>query len=87
MTRTILLADDSVTIQKVVELTFLDEDFRVVTVGDGADHLRVRPGHDVEPGDLMAVLGQQGSEIAPQPARRSGQQHAHGRFSSHSARA
>jgi CheY-like chemotaxis protein len=37
MTRTILLADDSVTIQKVVELTFLDEDFRVVTVGDGAD--------------------------------------------------
>lgn len=37
MTRTILLADDSVTIQKVVELTFLDEDFRVVTVGDGAE--------------------------------------------------
>jgi CheY-like chemotaxis protein len=37
MTRTILLADDSVTIQKVVELTFLDEDFRVVAVGDGAE--------------------------------------------------
>jgi len=37
MTRTILLADDSVTIQKVVELTFLDEDFKVVTVGDGAE--------------------------------------------------
>lgn len=35
MTRTILLADDSVTIQKVVELTFLDEDFEVVAVSNG----------------------------------------------------
>lgn len=35
MTRTILLADDSVTIQKVVELTFIDEDFRVVACGSG----------------------------------------------------
>ncbi|HET9316861.1 MAG TPA: response regulator [Vicinamibacteria bacterium] len=47
MTRTILLADDSVTIQKVVELTFLDEDFRVVAVGDGAEAIgrlqEVRP--------------------------------------------
>jgi CheY-like chemotaxis protein len=40
MSRTILLADDSVTIQKVVELTFLDEDFRVVAVGDGAEAIR-----------------------------------------------
>jgi CheY-like chemotaxis protein len=37
MTRTILLADDSVTIQKVVELTFLDEDFHVVCYGNGGD--------------------------------------------------
>ena len=37
MTRTILLADDSVTIQKVVELTFLDEDYRVVAFGNGSD--------------------------------------------------
>ncbi len=37
MTRTILLADDSVTIQKVVELTFLDEEIRVVSVGNGTD--------------------------------------------------
>lgn len=37
MTRTILLADDSVTIQKVVELTFMDEDFRVVSAGNGSD--------------------------------------------------
>jgi CheY-like chemotaxis protein len=31
----ILLADDSITIQKVIELTFSDEDFEVVTVGNG----------------------------------------------------
>ena len=35
--RTILLADDSVTIQKVVELTFVDEGYRVVAVGNGND--------------------------------------------------
>ena len=35
MARTILLADDSVTIQKVVELTFMDEDYEVEAVGDG----------------------------------------------------
>lgn len=35
MTRKILLADDSVTIQKVVELTFLDQDVEVVAVGSG----------------------------------------------------
>ena len=34
-TRKILLADDSVTIQKVVNLTFADEDIEVITVGDG----------------------------------------------------
>ncbi len=33
--RTLLLADDSVTIQKVVNLTFADEGINVVTVGDG----------------------------------------------------
>jgi CheY-like chemotaxis protein len=47
MKRTILLADDSVTIQKVVELTFLDEDLKVVSVGNGSDALakfdEVRP--------------------------------------------
>ena len=39
MTRTILLADDSVTIQKVIELTFMDEDYEVVAVGNGDDAL------------------------------------------------
>lgn len=37
MTKTILLADDSVTIQKVVELTFMDEDFGVSAVSNGAE--------------------------------------------------
>jgi CheY-like chemotaxis protein len=32
---TLLLADDSVTIQRVIELTFADEDIRVVAVSDG----------------------------------------------------
>lgn len=36
MTQKILLADDSVTIRKVVELTFSDEDFTIISVGDGA---------------------------------------------------
>ena len=35
MPRILLLADDSVTIQRVIELTFADEDIRVVAVGDG----------------------------------------------------
>lgn len=33
--RTLLLADDSVTTQRVIALTFADEPFRVVTVSDG----------------------------------------------------
>lgn len=35
MTKTILLADDSVTIQKVIELTFMDQDCEVVAVSTG----------------------------------------------------
>lgn len=35
MRKKILLADDSITIQKVIELTFSDEDFEVVAVGNG----------------------------------------------------
>lgn len=36
MSRTILLADDSVTIQKVIELTFMDENYEVVSLGNGS---------------------------------------------------
>ena len=35
--RKLLLADDSVTIQKVIELTFADEGVRVMTFGNGLD--------------------------------------------------
>ncbi len=35
MSQTLLLADDSATIQRVIELTFADEDVRVIAVGDG----------------------------------------------------
>ncbi len=35
MSYKLLLADDSVTIQKVVELTFSEEDFEILAVGDG----------------------------------------------------
>ena len=41
MANKILLADDSVTIQKVVELTFPGEDFEVTCVGNGAQALEV----------------------------------------------
>src|SRR3954467_13287967 len=33
----LLLADDSVTIQRVIELTFADEDVQVIAVGNGRD--------------------------------------------------
>ena len=35
MSHKLLLADDSVTIQRVIELTFADEDVQVAVVGDG----------------------------------------------------
>jgi len=35
MSRTLLLADDSITIHKVVNLTFMDQDFDVVAVSNG----------------------------------------------------
>ena len=38
--KTILLADDSITIQKVVELTFSEGDYQVVCVGTGSQALK-----------------------------------------------
>ena len=35
MPRTLLIADDSITMQKVVSITFASEDFSVVTAGSG----------------------------------------------------
>ena len=43
MSRTILLADDSLTIQKVVELTFADTEYEVVAVSSGDDLLERLP--------------------------------------------
>jgi CheY-like chemotaxis protein len=43
----LLLADDSVTIQRVIELTFSDDAFEVVTVGDGC--LALEKLEDVRP--------------------------------------
>ena len=40
MSRTILLADDSLTIQKVVELTFADTDYDVISLSSGDDLLQ-----------------------------------------------
>src|SRR5438105_3297535 len=46
MTHKLLLADDSVTIQRVIELTFAEEDIKVIAVGDGQaaiDRLEANP--------------------------------------------
>ncbi|HXG88706.1 MAG TPA: response regulator [Vicinamibacterales bacterium] len=40
MDHTLLLADDSITIQRVVELTFVEQGVRVVAVGDGEEATR-----------------------------------------------
>jgi CheY-like chemotaxis protein len=46
--RRILLADDSVTIQKVVELTFMEDDFEVRAVGDGDEALALLTSNKVD---------------------------------------
>jgi CheY-like chemotaxis protein len=54
MSKKILLADDSITIQKVIELTFSDEDFEVVTVGNGRLALEKLP--DVKPDIVLCDI-------------------------------
>lgn len=46
MRRRILLADDSVTIQKVIELTFMDEDYDVKAVSNGDEAIQALSGYD-----------------------------------------
>jgi CheY-like chemotaxis protein len=62
---TLLLADDSVTIQRVIELTFADEDVKVVAVGDG-DQAIARL--DAAPPDIVladvGMPGKTGYEVA-----------------------
>ena len=40
MSKAILLADDSVTIQKVIELTFMDQDYQIEAVSSGDEAMR-----------------------------------------------
>ena len=54
MAKKILLADDSITIQKVIELTFSDEDFDVVTVGNG--RLALEKLEDVRPDIVLCDI-------------------------------
>ncbi len=60
MAKTILLADDSVTIQKVVELTFMDEDYHVVATGDGATALEQVP--ELDPDLVIADVHMPGAD-------------------------
>jgi CheY-like chemotaxis protein len=61
----LLLADDSVTIQRVIELTFADEDIEVITVGDGQQAIeRIRADR---PDIVLADVGmpeRDGFEVA-----------------------
>ena len=59
MGKRILLADDSVTIQKVVELTFMDEDYEVVAVSNGDD--AVARLADVQPDIVIADVHMPGA--------------------------
>ena len=63
--QTLLLADDSVTIQRVIELTFADEDVQVVAVGDGdqAIALMDRTPPDIVLADI-GMPGRNGYEVA-----------------------
>jgi CheY-like chemotaxis protein len=65
VTPKLLLADDSVTIQRVIELTFADEDVQVVAVGDGQQAIdRVR---SERPDIVLADVGmpeRDGYEVA-----------------------
>ncbi len=54
MTKRILLADDSVTIQKVVELTLADEDFDITMVSDGASALQ--KAEEIQPDLILADI-------------------------------
>jgi CheY-like chemotaxis protein len=62
---TLLLADDSVTIQRVIELTFADEDVEVVAVSDGDQAIQRL---DTAPPDIVladvGMPGRDGYEVA-----------------------
>lgn len=55
MGNTILLADKSITIQKIVELTFADEDYVIRCVNDGHTALEMIP--QIQPDIVLADIG------------------------------
>jgi CheY-like chemotaxis protein len=55
MGNTILLADKSITIQKIVELTFADEDYVIRSVNDGHTALEMIP--QIQPDIVLADIG------------------------------
>jgi CheY-like chemotaxis protein len=61
----LLLADDSITIQRVIELTFADEDVSVTAVGDGDAAIRLL---DTDPPDIViadiGMPGRSGYDVA-----------------------
>lgn len=59
MRRRILLADDSVTIQKVIELTFMDEDYDVRPFSNGDDAIQAIP--EVDPDFVIADVHMPGA--------------------------
>jgi CheY-like chemotaxis protein len=63
--RKLLLADDSVTIQKVIELTFADEDIEVIAVSNGSQAISLAPVE--RPDIVLADVGmpeRDGYEVA-----------------------
>jgi CheY-like chemotaxis protein len=60
VSHTLLLADDSITIQRVIELTFADEDVRVVAVSDG--HQAIARIDEVPPDIVLADVGMPGTD-------------------------
>jgi CheY-like chemotaxis protein len=62
---TLLLADDSVTIQRVIELTFADEDVKVIAVSDGDQAIAQL---EASPPDIVladiGMPGRNGYEVA-----------------------
>lgn len=65
MAQKLLLADDSVTIQRVIELTFADENIQVIAVGDGQRAIEVieRERPDIVLADI-GMPGKSGYEVA-----------------------
>src|SRR6185436_19057005 len=59
MRRRILLADDSVTIQKVIELTFMDEDYEVRAVSNGDEAIQALS--EVDPDFVIADVHMPGA--------------------------